>query len=222
MAQPSELIAAVDAGDAAAVAAMVAAEPALAAARGDDGVSALLHARYRFHREVARRTARGRPRHGRVRCRRARPHRPAARPAGRGSGAGPAPTPRMASRPSTWPPSSASRRPPGPARGRGLASRLRDQRLRQPAPPCGGGRTARRGLPPAAGRRGRRERHPARRLRAAPRGGGQWRGRARRAVPVGRRRSAGHDRRRPHAGRGGRGGRALRHRPSPARGRRRA
>lgn len=52
MATPAELIAAVDAGDAAAVAAMVAAEPALAASRGDDGVSALLHARYRFHREV--------------------------------------------------------------------------------------------------------------------------------------------------------------------------
>ena len=52
MATPSELIAAVDAGDAAAVAAMVAADPSLAAVRGDDGVSALLHARYRFHREV--------------------------------------------------------------------------------------------------------------------------------------------------------------------------
>lgn len=52
MPQPTELIAAVDAGDAAAVSAMLADDPALASARGSDGVSALLHARYRFHREV--------------------------------------------------------------------------------------------------------------------------------------------------------------------------
>jgi uncharacterized protein len=52
MAQASDLIAAVDAGDAAAVSAMVAAEPSLASARGNDGVSALLHARYRSHRDV--------------------------------------------------------------------------------------------------------------------------------------------------------------------------
>jgi ankyrin repeat protein len=52
MAQPSELIAAVDAGDAAAVRALLADDPALASARGSDGVSALLHARYRFHRDV--------------------------------------------------------------------------------------------------------------------------------------------------------------------------
>jgi ankyrin repeat protein len=52
MAQPSELIAAVDAGDVAAVRTLLADEPALASVRGDDGVSALLHARYRSHREV--------------------------------------------------------------------------------------------------------------------------------------------------------------------------
>lgn len=46
------LIRAVDAGDAAAVAALLAEDPGLAGARGADGVSALLHARYRGHREV--------------------------------------------------------------------------------------------------------------------------------------------------------------------------
>ena len=47
-----ELIAAVDAGDAAAVARLVEADPDLASARGPDGVCALLHARYRFERET--------------------------------------------------------------------------------------------------------------------------------------------------------------------------
>ncbi len=47
-----ELIAAVDAGDAETVARLVTADPSLASARGTDGVSALLHARYRFEREV--------------------------------------------------------------------------------------------------------------------------------------------------------------------------
>jgi ankyrin repeat protein len=47
-----ELIAAVDAGDAATVASIVAEDPDLASARGADGVSALLHARYRFERET--------------------------------------------------------------------------------------------------------------------------------------------------------------------------
>jgi ankyrin repeat protein len=47
-----ELIAAVDAGDAETVARIVADEPDLASARGPDGVSALLHARYRLDREV--------------------------------------------------------------------------------------------------------------------------------------------------------------------------
>src|SRR5262245_20913841 len=45
-----ELIRAVDAGDAEAVARLVAEDPDLASARGSDGVSALLHARYRFDR----------------------------------------------------------------------------------------------------------------------------------------------------------------------------
>ena len=45
-----DLVAAVDAGDAARVEAIVAEDPSLASARGDDGVSALLHARYRFDR----------------------------------------------------------------------------------------------------------------------------------------------------------------------------
>ena len=49
---PDELFAAIDAGDAAAVAALVTADPALAGARDPDGVSALLHARYRFDRSV--------------------------------------------------------------------------------------------------------------------------------------------------------------------------
>ncbi|MEX1171151.1 MAG: ankyrin repeat domain-containing protein [Chloroflexota bacterium] len=48
----AEFLAAVDAGDAAAVTAALASDPSLASARGSDGVSALLHARYRFHREV--------------------------------------------------------------------------------------------------------------------------------------------------------------------------
>lgn len=47
-----DLIRAVDAGDAAAVASLLAEDPDLAGARGSDGVSALLHARYRFHRDV--------------------------------------------------------------------------------------------------------------------------------------------------------------------------
>jgi ankyrin repeat protein len=48
----TEFIAAIDAGGASTVAAMLSEDPALASARGADGVSALLHARYRFHREV--------------------------------------------------------------------------------------------------------------------------------------------------------------------------
>jgi ankyrin repeat protein len=52
MTSPSAFIAAVDAGDVATVSAFLAADPSLAGARGSDGVSALLHARYRFHREV--------------------------------------------------------------------------------------------------------------------------------------------------------------------------
>jgi ankyrin repeat protein len=44
----TEFIAAVDAGDTTGVAALLAADPTLAASRGDDGVSAVLHARYRF------------------------------------------------------------------------------------------------------------------------------------------------------------------------------
>jgi ankyrin repeat protein len=47
-----DLIAAVDAGEAATVAHLVADDPDLASARGPDGVSALLHARYRFDRET--------------------------------------------------------------------------------------------------------------------------------------------------------------------------
>lgn len=53
--RPSDVaafFAAVDAGDAETVARLVTADPSLASARGADGVSALLHARYRFHREV--------------------------------------------------------------------------------------------------------------------------------------------------------------------------
>lgn len=51
-AAPDELFAAIDAGDSAAVAALVGRDPALAGARDPDGVSALLHARYRFDRPV--------------------------------------------------------------------------------------------------------------------------------------------------------------------------
>ena len=50
MPDPAEFFAAVDAGDAETVVRMVAADPSLASARGEDGVSALLHARYRFQR----------------------------------------------------------------------------------------------------------------------------------------------------------------------------
>ncbi len=45
-----DLFAAIDAGDATTVAAIVAADPGVASTRGADGVSALLHARYRFDR----------------------------------------------------------------------------------------------------------------------------------------------------------------------------
>ena len=52
MPEPADLIAAIDAGDADGVTALVAADPELANARGEDGVSALLHARYRFDRTM--------------------------------------------------------------------------------------------------------------------------------------------------------------------------
>lgn len=48
----AELIAAVDAGDVAAIERFLAVDPFLAGSRGTDGVSALLHAQYRFHRDV--------------------------------------------------------------------------------------------------------------------------------------------------------------------------
>ena len=51
-AAPDDLFAAIEAGDAAGVAALVERDPALAGARDPDGVSALLHARYRFDRPV--------------------------------------------------------------------------------------------------------------------------------------------------------------------------
>ncbi len=52
MAEAVDLIAAVDAGDAETVARLVMGDPGLANTRGEDGVSALLHARYRSHRAV--------------------------------------------------------------------------------------------------------------------------------------------------------------------------
>jgi adenosylhomocysteine nucleosidase len=52
MTRPDELIAAVDAGDAEAVTRLLTADPSLANSRGKDGVSALLHARYRSSRVV--------------------------------------------------------------------------------------------------------------------------------------------------------------------------
>jgi ankyrin repeat protein len=52
MPEPADLIAAIDAGDADGVRALLAEDPALADARGTDGVSALLHARYRFDRAM--------------------------------------------------------------------------------------------------------------------------------------------------------------------------
>ena len=52
MPEAADLFAAITAGDAARVTELVAADPALAEARGDDGVSALLTARYRFDRPV--------------------------------------------------------------------------------------------------------------------------------------------------------------------------
>jgi adenosylhomocysteine nucleosidase len=48
----AELFAAIDAGDAGRVAELVEADPSLAGAKGEDGVSALLRARYRFDRPV--------------------------------------------------------------------------------------------------------------------------------------------------------------------------
>ena len=45
MPEPADLIAAIDAGDADGVTALLATDPELANARGADGVSALLHAR---------------------------------------------------------------------------------------------------------------------------------------------------------------------------------
>jgi ankyrin repeat protein len=50
MASPADMMAAVSAGDTERVTAMLAEDPALAMARGDDGVSAVLLARYRFDR----------------------------------------------------------------------------------------------------------------------------------------------------------------------------
>jgi uncharacterized protein len=50
MATPADMMAAVAAGDVERVAALLAEDPSLVSARGDDGVSALLLARYRFDR----------------------------------------------------------------------------------------------------------------------------------------------------------------------------
>lgn len=50
MASPADMMAAVSAGDTDRVTALLAEDPALAMARGDDGVSAVLLARYRFDR----------------------------------------------------------------------------------------------------------------------------------------------------------------------------
>jgi uncharacterized protein len=56
-----DFFAAVDSGDADAVAAALAADPALAGARDPDGVSAPLHALYRGHRGIAEQLAEGLP-----------------------------------------------------------------------------------------------------------------------------------------------------------------
>ena len=53
MASPADMIVAVNAGDAGRVAALLAEDPGLVAARDADGVSALMLARYRFDRPVA-------------------------------------------------------------------------------------------------------------------------------------------------------------------------
>ena len=53
----AELLAAIDAGDAAVVAALLSADPAAAAARDADGVSATMHALYRGQGEIAERIA---------------------------------------------------------------------------------------------------------------------------------------------------------------------
>jgi ankyrin repeat protein len=52
MATPSDMIAAVEAGEVDAVRAVLADDPSLASARGEDGVSAVMRARYRFDRPV--------------------------------------------------------------------------------------------------------------------------------------------------------------------------
>lgn len=52
MPTPTEFVARIDAGDTDAVRSALDADPSLASARGEDGVSALLHARYRFDRET--------------------------------------------------------------------------------------------------------------------------------------------------------------------------
>lgn len=52
MSDPSPLIAAIDAGATQQVVEILAADPSLADDRGADGVSAVLHARYRFDREM--------------------------------------------------------------------------------------------------------------------------------------------------------------------------
>ena len=57
----ADLFAAIDGGDAAAVDAILASEPGLAAARDADDVSALMHALYRNQRPIAERVALGLP-----------------------------------------------------------------------------------------------------------------------------------------------------------------
>lgn len=52
MSDSAALLAAVDSGDAETVGRLLVADPSLASERGTDGVSALLHARYRNHRAV--------------------------------------------------------------------------------------------------------------------------------------------------------------------------
>ena len=156
---------AVAAGDADRVRSLLAADPSLASARGDDGVSALLLARYRFDRPVMDALAGGGPGSRRVRGGGAR-----LRSTGcvRGSSTTRMPPRRsrpMASRPCTSRRSSASPRSARILIDAGArVDVVHDERVRQPAAPCGGGRARRRSLPGAAGGRCRCRCHPARRV----------------------------------------------------------
>ena len=205
---PADLIAAVNADDATLVAELVAADPSLANARDEAGVSALMLSKYRFarpvtdaliaadpERDIFEATALGEIERLRerllddpaavARLLRRRVHRPPLRGVLRQARGG-----------------------PRPAGARGRRRRVDAEPVRQPAAPCRGGGPPHRGLSRAGRGRRRRGRPPARRVHAAPRGRAARGHRAGRAAALRRRGPRDPRGRGPDGGRPGRRGRA--------------